>query len=169
METNKGEKVSMNDIIIDLTLKHLKEDGLKFSIDEIAKELKISKKTIYKYFSSKEILANSVFNKITNITLLDLNKCLESSPIDKHKVLEIYLSSFILLDERLFNRFSLNESVKVVANKRHQQINEMMNNSFIKDESILFIIESTFKSLYSYRNDKNIVEKTIERLILLWV
>jgi AcrR family transcriptional regulator len=38
----------------------------KTTMDEIAKELRISKKTIYKHFSSKDELVRAVFVRIRN-------------------------------------------------------------------------------------------------------
>ena len=73
-----------------------KSKGLAFTLDEIAKDLHISKKTIYKYFSSKEELLNGIveygFNSIwenkkaildEDIPYLDkLKKLLIALPLD---------------------------------------------------------------------------------------
>lgn len=54
----------MKDKIIRLTIEHLKKkEGLRFSVDTLASELKVSKKTIYKFFSTKEALAVAVHEK----------------------------------------------------------------------------------------------------------
>ncbi|HIT17242.1 MAG TPA: TetR/AcrR family transcriptional regulator, partial [Candidatus Caccosoma faecigallinarum] len=49
--------------IIQQSIKSLQAEGLRFSIDLLAKELKISKKTIYKYFKNKEALAMAIYEK----------------------------------------------------------------------------------------------------------
>lgn len=46
--------------IIEQTIKLFQEKGLKFTLDEIASELHISKKTIYQHFSSKEAILNEL-------------------------------------------------------------------------------------------------------------
>lgn len=46
------------------------EKGILFNMDEIARELKISKKTIYKYFSSK----NDLIQEVVNTYLLNIRK-----------------------------------------------------------------------------------------------
>lgn len=51
--------------ILDTAAQKIQLYGLKkFTIDEIAEELKISKKTIYKYFSSKDEIISEYFNTI---------------------------------------------------------------------------------------------------------
>ena len=46
----------LHDAILDGTLEVFNQKGLKFTMDDIAKHLKISKKTIYKIFADKEEL-----------------------------------------------------------------------------------------------------------------
>lgn len=50
-----------NDIIL-ATIAVFNEKGVKFTLDDIAKELSISKKSIYKYFNSKEEIINEVID-----------------------------------------------------------------------------------------------------------
>lgn len=40
----------MKNKIIEQSIENLKKDGLKFSVDSLAAQLVISKKTVYKYF-----------------------------------------------------------------------------------------------------------------------
>ncbi|MCY6959798.1 TetR/AcrR family transcriptional regulator [Clostridium brassicae] len=55
----------MKDKILETASQKIQLYGLKkFTLDEIAIELKISKKTIYKYFSSKDEIINQFFNSI---------------------------------------------------------------------------------------------------------
>lgn len=46
--------------IVRQTIQLFQEKGLKFTLDELASELRISKKTIYQYFPSKEAILNEV-------------------------------------------------------------------------------------------------------------
>ncbi|MBR7927567.1 TetR/AcrR family transcriptional regulator [Aerococcaceae bacterium zg-ZUI334] len=46
--------------IIEQTIRLFQEQGFKFTLDELASRLRISKKTIYQYFSSKEAIFNEV-------------------------------------------------------------------------------------------------------------
>ena len=55
----------MKDKILDMAANKIQIHGLKkFTIDEIARDLKISKKTIYKYFSSKDEIVEEFFKTI---------------------------------------------------------------------------------------------------------
>lgn len=55
----------MKDKILDTAANKIQMHGLKkFTIDEIAKDLKISKKTIYKYFNSKDAIVEEFFKTV---------------------------------------------------------------------------------------------------------
>lgn len=55
----------MKDKILSVAASKIEKYGLKkFTIDEIALELKISKKTVYKYFHSKDEIVKEYFNEI---------------------------------------------------------------------------------------------------------
>ncbi|MBF6626337.1 TetR/AcrR family transcriptional regulator [Aerococcaceae bacterium zg-BR9] len=52
--------VSLETQIIEQTIQLFQEKGLKFTLEELTTQLRISKKTIYQYFSSKEAILNAV-------------------------------------------------------------------------------------------------------------
>ncbi|MGN1480125.1 MAG: TetR/AcrR family transcriptional regulator, partial [Acutalibacteraceae bacterium] len=56
----------MKDRIIYESIESLRREGLKFSVDTLAENLKISKKTVYKYFPDKETLALALYEKYYN-------------------------------------------------------------------------------------------------------
>lgn len=67
--------------------------GIKnITMDDLAREMKISKKTIYKYFSSKEVIINLVFKVITkqvsakfnSIIKQDVNAVVKFSEISRY-------------------------------------------------------------------------------------
>ncbi|MCF7808574.1 MAG: TetR/AcrR family transcriptional regulator [Candidatus Marinimicrobia bacterium] len=69
-------------------------DGVKgFTVESLAKDLTMSKKTIYKYFPTKEILLQKIFHHITTIIAGKFQKILtlEINPLDKFEtaILEI--------------------------------------------------------------------------------
>ena len=51
----------MKDKIIKASIESLRQEGLRFSVDTLAEKLKISKKTIYKFFPDKESLAVALY------------------------------------------------------------------------------------------------------------
>lgn len=63
----KKQKDSEREKILEFTLnKFLKEGFYKTTMDSIAGEMHISKKTIYKHFTNKEELVESIVNKFTS-------------------------------------------------------------------------------------------------------
>lgn len=75
--------------IIIVALKLIEDKGAKFTTDEIAKVLGTSKRTIYKYFESKEALIDEVidyvFEEIYNLE----NQILENENLDVVKKLKL--------------------------------------------------------------------------------
>ncbi|MDP4145528.1 MAG: TetR/AcrR family transcriptional regulator [Bacillota bacterium] len=66
----------MKDIILKTAAEKIQRYGLrKFTMDEIAEELKISKKTLYKYFSGKDAIIHEYFMEIIES---DMNNTLEA-------------------------------------------------------------------------------------------
>lgn len=53
-------------LIIKESANSLKTEGLKFSVDTMSAKLKISKKTVYKYFPTKQELAIAVYDYFYN-------------------------------------------------------------------------------------------------------
>ena len=56
----------MKDLIINETINLFNISGYKFSMETLSKNLKISKKTLYKYFSSKEALITYIIDESFN-------------------------------------------------------------------------------------------------------
>ena len=53
----------MKNEIIRESIISLRQEGLRFSIDSLADRLRISKKTVYKYFPDKDTLALALYEK----------------------------------------------------------------------------------------------------------
>ena len=158
----------MRDRIIGLTINHLKKDGLKFSIDEIAKELKISKKTIYRYFSNKESLAMAVFDYFYDQTILEAKEIVASEMISKTDLLKLYLTSFKMIDRNLFNKFKLNDSTYKYAICRHQDLFLAINSYLPTDDSTLFVVNSTLEMISKNKFPAEKEEEIIIKVAKLW-
>lgn len=52
--------MEVREMLLEATLGLVSRDGLRFTMDDLASELKISKKTVYKFFDSKEALLMAV-------------------------------------------------------------------------------------------------------------
>ena len=72
METRKPKRVSefpgggkMREKIIEATIREFSKNGLKFTMNDLAKQLGISKKTIYTVFESKQAVLVAVADYYT--------------------------------------------------------------------------------------------------------
>ena len=95
------------DLITDFISDRLMSDGYKkITLEEITSNLAISKKTVYKVFSSKEELARSIFIGELNNAYNGLIQVLQekSSIVTKIEKLSKIIENYI----RLFNETSLN-------------------------------------------------------------
>ena len=82
----------------------MKYGFFKTTMDDLARELKISKKTIYKYFSSKESLINAIIQNLMNFVKTNINRIVSGKENSVLKLLN--LSNFFLdLSFRINNRW----------------------------------------------------------------
>ncbi len=82
----------------------MKYGFFKTTMDDLARELKISKKTIYKYFSSKEDLINAIIQNLMNLVQTNINRIVSGKENSVLKLLN--LSNFFLdLSFRIDNRW----------------------------------------------------------------
>lgn len=99
----------------------------KSSMDELASELGISKKTIYKYFPSKENLVKEVTKYWMTASVERVNEIVKSKSdvITKFvQLLENYSSGFTALNEKLIKDYRMHfpESWKLVERFREEKI-----------------------------------------------
>ncbi len=154
-------------LIIKESANSLKTDGLKFSVDTLSAKLKISKKTVYKYFSSKQELAIAVYDFFYN----DVNgriSCFTSENL-KDKVLfllNVYFESSLMTHDEIFNKYALNDSVRSYAKGNHIKVwNRICSVVGLSDEtaeSAKIIVDGAFKEL---RNNAQASEKVIGFLV----
>lgn len=63
----------MKERIICESIESLRQEGLRFSVDTLAKRLNVSKKTIYKYFPNKYSYTTEQKDNLLNIILESLD------------------------------------------------------------------------------------------------
>ena len=85
-----------NDKILEQGFESIIQDGVKFfTVESLAAHLGMSKKTIYKYFSSKEILIENIFDYFTGMIKRRLKQIVESDadPVEKYsKIMDFIIS-----------------------------------------------------------------------------
>lgn len=155
----------MKEKIIKCSVSELQKEGLRFSVDEVAKSLKISKKTIYKYFPTKEELAVAIYNSfykdaINSVGLIAGGHTKQSAA---ESILTVYFRSHCMVREEIFNKYSLNESIRLPARHNHEKIRERVE-ALIGDSdkrAVMIIIDGAMQKLCE---SKDCAEKVIKKL-----
>lgn len=110
--------------IIEKSIELLKACGLKFSLDLLCAELKISKKTVYRHFADKQALASAMFEKIYDGLSAEAHR-LADAPRGFETVcaaVKILQSALKFSDGAIFNRYSLNRKISEYAADRTESI-----------------------------------------------
>lgn len=172
METKQGGFVSiMREKIIYETIESLQHEGLRFSVDMLAEKLKVSKKTIYKYFPTKKELALAMYERYyldAKQTAHDL--LAEAGDSVQFDLLHLYYDSKRMIHRDIFNKFQLNEVIYSYAASQNDALWKMIssflgNNLMEEDINVLrVIIDGTFEKTCEAQISSDAV---IERLVKL--
>lgn len=159
----------MREQIIRITIEYLKKDGLKFSIDSIAKELKISKKTIYKIFKTKESLAISVYEKYFD-SLINKVVCLPKQCISNYyeEMISLYFESMWMTRDDIFNKYQLNNAIYNYVKERNNEFWEFISSLFPNNldvESLRLIVDGTFREIIKEGRDIDSVISLLVKLL----
>ncbi|MGN0475083.1 MAG: TetR/AcrR family transcriptional regulator [Acutalibacteraceae bacterium] len=162
----------MKNKIIDESIKSLQQEGLRFSVDSLAERLKISKKTIYKYFPTKEALAYAIYEKYYNDLQVEIKDVLQvSDPSMTEELLTCYFNSSKMVRKEIFNKYCLNHSIGNFALQRHLDtwnvIKPYVCNKITDDEAEIYklIINGAFDKAIEFNVDSVTVIKMLRRLI----
>lgn len=174
METKKGDFVSiMKDKIIQASIEGLRNEGLKFSIDLLANKLKISKKTVYKYFPDKQTLAIALYEAYYSDAAKQAEKLIGKNTKASYKeLLCLYFDSKRMTHSDIFNKYKLNQRIYAYTKEKADFLWEIIATSFYGEPSetdkkaFRIIVDGSFEKLCS---DCTALEDVIERLVcLLW-
>ena len=151
------------------------EGFYKTSMDEIARDLQMSKKTIYKYFQSKEILLEAVAGWLMSESKEHIDSILsskESVVVKFTKIINIYNSKVLKCSDKWFtdlqihaprlwqkiDEFRTNRIYQVLS----ELINKKKNEGLIDKEIPTCVIVSTYNSsMRSMINYKFLYENDI--------
>ncbi len=155
----------MKNAIIEASISGLQKEGLMFSIDAVSEKLKISKKTIYKYFPNKEALALAIYEKYYADIINRADDIVKSQDAPNRELLFLYFESIKMVRKEIFNKFNLNKVIYDFAVKKNNEL-WLKFSSLLPDgndsETVRIIIDGTFEKLCNFQS---MTEKTIERLI----
>lgn len=162
----------MKDRIIQETISSLQKEGLKFSVDTLAERLKVSKKTIYKYFPNKEALALAVYKKF----YLDVNQKIQALRDNRSSVLNtdllcLYYETKKMTRSDVFNKFQLNDVILTFVEQQNKIVWKQITNAFILDAALngtgvlKIIVDGAFEKLLDLHEDPAQVIKRLEMLL----
>ena len=113
----------MKDEIIAASIESLRSEGLRFSVDTLANRMKISKKTIYRYFPDKEALALAIYERYYDDAEQRAKALAQSdSQDDRTELLRLYYDSKMLTRGEIFNKYKLNRSISSYTEKRSERL-----------------------------------------------
>lgn len=112
----------MREKIIEESIQSLHREGLRFSVDTLAERLHVSKKTIYKYFPTKEALALAMYERYYEKLQEAVETILREPEDSGDRLLLCYFDSAIMIRGEIFNKYALNRAVGSFARKKHGEI-----------------------------------------------
>lgn len=160
----------MKDKIILESIRSLQKEGLRFSVDTLAGALKISKKTIYKFFPDKESLAIALYDKYYTDAKIQAEKLVNiNHPSVYSDLLNMYFDSKMMIRGEIFNKFKLNEPVYSYAVEQNDVLWQIVSSAFCDRitkkedmEAFRIIVDGSFEKLCNARLNPDAV---IERLV----
>ena len=157
----------MKNEIIRESIISLRQEGLKFSIDTLADRLRISKKTVYKYFPDKETLALALYEKYFDDATEQAEKLLDGCGRPARlALLRLYYDAKVMTRGEIFNKYKLNGTIYAYVSERSNALWETVSSalgaaSAEEGETLRIILDGTFEKLCTTQGDS---EAVIERL-----
>ncbi|MGN1003704.1 MAG: TetR/AcrR family transcriptional regulator [Oscillospiraceae bacterium] len=112
----------MKNKIIEESIRSLQQEGLRFSVDTLAEKLKISKKTIYKYFPTKEALASAMYERYYADLRDEIQMLVQKDGPVEEELLRCYFDSAKMVRKEIFNKYSLNRTIGDFAMRHHREV-----------------------------------------------
>ena len=156
----------MKNKIIEQSIENLKKDGLKFSVDSLAAQLGISKKTVYKDFPDKESLALAIFEKYYADARKKAVEIGETSDNKRFGLLKLFFDSKVMTRDDVFNKYTLNLSVSAFAKQKEKELWDSISPFLTQcDDAVKIIVDGAFEKLLHENVD---CDSVIRRLEALW-
>lgn len=164
----------MRDRIIQESIASLRKEGLRFSIDTLAERLGISKKTIYKYFATKEALALALYQSYYADMQARAKQLAKKNAASAHvKLLKLYFDAKAMTSGDIFNKYKLNEALYAYTAQQNEQLWEIILASLRVDLSsadktaLRIIVDGSFEKLCQ---EKSAPDGVIDRMVnMLWL
>lgn len=116
----------MRQRIITTVIEAISKNGLKFKIEDLARELRVSKRTIYEYFNSKEELIHSAIEYVFSLIEVRQEEILQTADVDVMTKLRQMI--LLIADFEVINEKNLNQ-LKQFYPKQFQRVNDWKKNA----------------------------------------
>lgn len=166
-------KEELRDAILDEAIESLRKEGLRFSVDTLSLKMKISKKTVYKFFPTKEALALALYEKYYRGVTDEMQTLLAKKEEESNRrALELYFDTKRMTNHSIFNKYRLNQVVYEDITKKAEALWGVLSSSFSEEkaeeerEALRIILDGAFEKLCEAEKFQ---EKVIERLMrIIW-
>ncbi|MGN0642707.1 MAG: TetR/AcrR family transcriptional regulator [Huintestinicola sp.] len=162
----------MKDKIIDETIKSLRTEGLRFSVDSLAERLKISKKTVYKYFPDKEALALAMYEKYYKTVNEKISELTERNDgAVTAELLYLYFDAKKMIRRDIFNKYKLNDVIRAYTSEQNdflwERIAAAVSGRCLIEETapLRIIVDGAFEKLCEEQCSPDGVIERLVRLI----
>lgn len=164
----------MKERIIEASIESLRQEGLRFSVDTLAAKLRVSKKTIYKYFPAKEELAVAIYEKYYDDAVEQAKNLIQTNNLSVcSDLLYLYFDSKVMTRNDIFNKYKLNDKLYAYTAGRNNELWETVSsyfgdkNSPENEEALRIIIDGAFDGLCNNHKEPDIVDIVIKKLVRL--
>ncbi len=161
----------MRDQIIQASIESMKEEGLRFSVDLLAGKLKISKKTVYKYFPDKEALAVALYEKVFSDAMEQAKVLMgQGTKAARKALLRLYFDIKWMTRGEVFNKYKLNQTIYALTSERVDALWNVFCSALGREalgadrETLRVVIDGSFEKLCSIGKETDLVDLVIERL-----
>ncbi|MGN0732921.1 MAG: TetR/AcrR family transcriptional regulator [Emergencia sp.] len=163
----------MRDRIILESIESLRQEGLRFSVDTLARKLNVSKKTIYKYFPTKEALALALYQRYYADIREQAERLSSEISVSAHsELLMLYYDAKSMTSCDIFNKYKLNEPLRSFTAEQNDNLLEIIflsSGDRISEQDRLSFRIIINGSLEKLCNEKISPEGVIDRLVnMLW-
>ena len=99
----------MREKIIECALGLVDMHGIKFTLDDVAVTLRISKKTIYKHFKNKEDLINAIIDFVEKLKMIVTvyPSVIHFDTLKLNKLIELHPKIYERINKQLFDNWDL--------------------------------------------------------------
>ena len=160
----------MKDRIIAASIDALRKEGLRFSVDTLVDRLKISKKTVYKFFPDKEALSLALYEKYYGDAR---SRAAELGALEdaqsREELLRLYYDAKVMTRGDIFNKYKLNAAIDAFTARQNDALWELIAASLRADDdsrTLRIIVDGAFEKLC---RDGLEPDKVIKRIVdILW-